>query len=278
MKTKIVTTLLLLAIAIPTSAQVIGPVKTIRVRSTTTAEVNVNARGGASTTPERIANAKARSVQEIDRRIAALNRLITRIEAMKKISATAKSNLTAEVKVEITKLADLKVKIEADTDIATLRTDITSITKSYRIYALIMPQISILAAADRINTAADMIVAVVAKLETRIDEAEDDGVNVSGLAAIVANIKAEAESAKVNASAAVTLVTNLEPDNGDRAIAEANNKALREAHAKIKAAHADLQQAHGLAKNVIQRIRETGIKMNAKGDIRATTTVNTTTQ
>src|SRR5260221_6677463 len=89
---------------------------------------------------DKMARLKTRAENEIDRRVAGLTKLIDRINGIQRLSADQKTTLVSQLQAEISALNSLKAKIASDTDIATLRTDVQSIVKSYRIYALFIPK------------------------------------------------------------------------------------------------------------------------------------------
>ena len=68
---------------------------------------------------------------------------------MVKVSANEKTAIANEVQTEISNLTALNTKIQADTDLTTLKTDIQSITEDYRIFMLVIPQGRIEVAADK---------------------------------------------------------------------------------------------------------------------------------
>ena len=138
--------------------------------------VSANATVGSTTSVSasvqtKITTAKSRADQEIARRINILTELNTNVQAMVKVSATEKTAIAAEVQTEITNLTNLKTKIDADTSITTLRTDIQSITKDYRIFMLVIPQGRIEVAADKIQTVVSDYTSFAAKLQARISAA-----------------------------------------------------------------------------------------------------------
>src|SRR5258708_1750371 len=107
----------------------------------------VNASAGVTLTAAQ-KTAISRGDKEIDRRIAALTDLNTRIQAMQKVTDAFKAGISASITNEINTLTALKAKIDADTDSATLKSDVQSITGSYRVFALVLPQGRIAAFAD----------------------------------------------------------------------------------------------------------------------------------
>ncbi len=185
----------------------------------------------------------ARADQEIDRRITVLNALSARIDGAARLSADTKASITADLQAAVDALTTLKAKIEAETDLTTLRTDVQSITRSYRIFALVMPKAAILATTDRINTLVDSMTVIRAKLDTRISAAESAGADVSTAQTALADIDAKIADAKVQSAAAVSLVADLSVDNGDQATFTANRQALINARTKVQAARKDLETA-----------------------------------
>ena len=219
------------------------------------ANVNVDAALQA-----RITKAKDRANQEIQRRTDMLSELNTRVQAMAHVSADEKTAVSTLVTTQISTLADLKTKIDGETDIAELKVDIQSIAQSYRIFMLVMPRARIDVAADKINTAAVAMTALSAKLQTRISGATGDA---AAATAALADMNAKAADAKVQADAAVSLVATLQPDNGDKTVQTANSAALKDARAKIQVALKDLKDARQDAHTVVKWLHDVGASANA---------------
>lgn len=189
---------------------------------------------------------KERATKEIDRRIESLNKLITRISEFKKLSAAQKTALTAQVQAEITKLTALKTKIAADTDLATLKTDIQSIVTAYRVYALFMPKIQILGAADRVQTTADTMSSQAATLEVKINEQQTAGQNVTELQTLLTDMKAKIADAKTQAQGAIDTVTPLTPEGFP-----SNKTQLQSARQMVVTGIKDLNTARQDARKII---------------------------
>jgi hypothetical protein len=196
--------------------------------------------------------AVARADQEIDRRIESLSSALMRIKAMQRVSGEGKVALESNVSAHIAALAALKEKISADTIPADLKTDIQSITKGYRVYALLLPQIHIIASADRAVTIADHMSALEAKLAMRIASSTGD---MSALVTLDADLKTQIESANTQVAEAVAVVAVLEPDNGDAALMKSNTAALKDAQTKIKAATKALVAARADITAIIKGLR-----------------------
>lgn len=197
-----------------------------------------------------------RADKEIDRRIDALNNLLGRVSEMKKISDEQKSSTSAMVTAQISELSALKAKIDAGTDLAVLRTDIKSITGSYRIFALVVQQWHILVTADKANTLADSLSALEPKLQAVIDAGKADGKDVSTLETALSDMKAKIAEAKTQIESAKNKVSSLKSDGGDKTKMTANMEALKSARKDVASANQNLKVAREDAK-IISRFAKT---------------------
>ncbi len=209
----------------------------------TTGTTATNASASVTLSATVTARAKTKADTEITRRITALTALNTRVQAMTKVTAQFQANLAASIQTQITNLTTLKAKIDADTDGATLKADVQSVTGSYRVYALILPQARIAAAADREATIANMLAGLGSKLQARIQAAQTAGADITTIDAALVDMAAQIQTGQASAQAAVTATGTLTPDNGDKTLMAANNAALGTGRADIKTAQTDLTAA-----------------------------------
>jgi hypothetical protein len=205
---------------------------------------------------DQIAQIKARADAEINRRVTALNSLINRLNGMKHLSADQKSSLISEIQSNITNLTTLKTKIDADTDLTTLRTDIQSITKAYRIFWLFMPKISIMSAADRILDITAYIATLFPKAQAKIDAAKAAGQDVTRLQSLLDEAKAKTTDATNQANNAVSTVSPLVPDNGNDQALQSNIAILKSARGMIIAAVRDLQTVREDLRMILEYVRQ----------------------
>ncbi len=235
-------------------------------------EARMAARALATSTAatKAIANAQAKADQEITRRIASLNDLNTRVQAMQKVTDAFKQSLSTNVQAQIAGLTALKAKIDADTDVATLKTDIKAIADSYRVYLLVLPQSRIAAAADRVVTIAGMMTTLGAKLQTRIAAAQGAGTDVTALTAALNDVTSKLTDAVAQAQKAVSTTAPLTPDNGDKTKAAANTASLKAAKGDIQTATKDLQAARKDVQTILA-----GLKKLPKATGSATSTAPT---
>ncbi|HZS42801.1 MAG TPA: hypothetical protein VFA52_01140 [Candidatus Paceibacterota bacterium] len=246
---------------------------TTTVKASTTVRDDFRARLASSTASTTLeASAKAKADDAINKRINSLNQLSARVAAMAKLSTTTKASLAASIQASITDMTNLKTKIDADTDAAVLKTDIASITASYRIYALVIPQVEIAVAADRTDTLVDMMNIVAGKFQSRITAATNAGKDTASLNIALSDYQAKIADAKIQANAAASLVVSLSPDNRDKNKAESNKQALQSARAKLKAARIDLKTARDDAETIRRGLRSFGrIGVTASSSASSTT-------
>ncbi len=226
---------LILGIAAPALAVDLGANLGIQAETSTTTPV-------ATVKTSLTADAAARASEQIENRINVLTALLARVNTMQKLSASVKATLTTSINESLTALNDLKIKIASDTA-AELKADMLSITQGMRVYALLVPKTRILAAADRATILADMFTGVDAKIKTRISEATTAGRDVSAIVTAESDMTAKVADAKVQAAAAISLVSGLTPDGGDKTKMAANLAALKTARTDLKAAESDLRAA-----------------------------------
>ncbi len=238
MKKILLTTCLLLTLSLPTAvlAQSSRPTPNASIAAMQEARLG-----------NRENNLKSRADTEITRRISSLNNLITRINQFKKLSADQKTSLTAQVQAQITSLNTLKTKIDADSDIDTLKTDVKSIVDSYRIYLLFIPKIHILAAADVELQAVDTFTDLYTKLQTRIQAAG----NPANLTSALSDMQSKTADAKTQATNAQETVLPLTPDDYP------NNKTqLEAARTMLQTGRHDLDQARLDARTIVQALKQ----------------------
>ena len=203
-------------------------------------------------------NLRTRAGQEITRRVTSLTELITKINGLKKLSQTNKTDLTNQVQTEITGLNTLKTKIDADTDIATLRTDVKSIVQSYRVYAFFIPQIRILSANDAMSQLTDNLTILANKLETLIGKSGATGATLTSLQTYLSDMKAKIKVASDTYQAVETEVLALTP-----AGYPTNKATLQDARAKLKTGSQALKAARDDAKQIVKILRSLNVNLKA---------------
>ena len=230
----------------------------------------VKASGSVTISAERMAKAKTKADAEIDRRIAALNSLLARVNAMTKVTRELKQNLGTNTQTQITALTALKAKIDADTDGDTLKTDIQSIASSYRIYMLVIPQGRISAAADREATIINALTGIGLKLQARLQAAQAAGADVTALGAILTEYGKQIADAQTHAQAALSGSVVLTPDNGDKTKMAANEAALKQARTEIEAARKNIIEARKDAELIIKGLKTLKVGATSSTSVQTT--------
>lgn len=242
-----------------TFATIVAPFGFLAIQTANASALNLRASDNASisssaSTASQIAKIQTTSNTEITNRINSLNALQTRVDQMVKISASEKQALDASIQASIQTMTALKATIDADTDLTKLKADAQSITKAYRIYALILPQGRVEALADRVLDIVSLMNDLSPKLQSRITAAQTAGQNVTAAQSAYVDMQAKISDASTQANAAASAVANLTPDNGNQTVVQSNTAAIKGALAKLKIAQSDLKTARADISTIIKTL------------------------
>ncbi len=180
---------------------------------------------------------------EIARRITILDMLTTRIDKAEFAPANHAAHLTNEVRTTKNGLLDLKAKIDAETDIAALKTEIRQIATDFRVYALVAPKVNLVLGADRALAADERFEDIDQKLSDLIAQAEAAGKDVTDARAHLARMNAAVDKAMALAGpipdAVLPLtVAQFNAGTAGPVLADARTK-LAEARAQLRTAVAE---------------------------------------
>lgn len=182
-----------------------------------------------------------------------LNTALAQINVATKLSASDKSNFSSQIQADITSLTSLKAKIDADTDLTTIKADAQSIFTSFRVYAVFLPQVHELAAVDRMGVTADNLATIVTKLQARIQTAQSQGKDVSQLNTLLADMQAKIADARVQYAAVEAEISPLTP-----ASYPGSKATFADARSKIKIGTTDLKAAFSDAKQIVAGLKALG--------------------
>lgn len=261
------------ATALPVFAQTAVGVGLNASASVSVAGIKVGAAVGA-TLAARISDITTRADEEITRRVNALNTLSTRVNAMVRLSTTDKSDLSSSIQTQVAAMNTLQSQISADAtanNTSSLKSDVQSITSSYRIFALVLPQGMIEAASDRVLTIVGTMNDLSTKLSARISVAQSAGNDTTAAAAALADMNAKVSDANTQATAAAAEVASLTPDNGNATIMASNTAALKDARSKILAAQQDFVTARTDALTIIKDLASFKVSAGASASATAST-------
>ena len=229
------------------------------------AGVKVSARVAAA-----IKTAQGHADQEIARRITAMNALSARVNAMVKITDSDKTTLASQIQTQIAAMNSLQAQIATDAAAnatSSLKADIQSITKSYRIFMLIIPQGAIDAAADRVLDVANLMTTLTGQLQAR-----------GGNATTLADMNAKIADANLQANTAISAIASLQPDNGDQTVMASNTATLKAARTKIQTGQQDLVAARKDAGTIAKALLVSNTSANASSTATVSTTASGTAQ
>lgn len=192
---------------------------------------------------------------------------IEQVSQIRNLTSAQKQSITATVQGVISALGQLKTRLAEDVASTTaLKTDRENLAQVVSINGLLMPQIRVIIASDKVVTVVNDMTLVRAKILERFAIAS------TTLSTSVQNalkdLDAKLESANKKAQSAANNVYNLSPDMGDKTKKAANNKALKDARSIVQDAKKDLVAAR---KDI-----QTAIKALPKGERGGIMNPNTT--
>jgi hypothetical protein len=191
-----------------------------------------------------------RGNSEIARRLSTLNALSAKVSSATKLSAADRASLSSEISTEVDGLNGLKTKLDADTTVSDAKTDAQSIIDGYRVYALIVPKVSLVKTADDQQVAEGKLSALSAKLQARITAAQTAGKNVTSLQTELASLNSKVSAAQAISSSIESAVVNLQPSDYN-----SNHSVLSGDRNQLKTAQSDIQGALSTATTIITNLK-----------------------
>ncbi|MFI5271270.1 MAG: hypothetical protein ACHQT9_04470 [Candidatus Saccharimonadales bacterium] len=187
----------------------------------------------------------ARGTAEIDRRIASLTQLSGRLSGAKHLTSDQIAGLNSTINTNIDNLKALKTKLASDASISdpanalsTAQADAKSIINSYRIYALIIPQIQMIRAADDQQVGEAKLAQLSTKLGIRITTAQAQGKDVTSLTTSLDDLNSKVTAAQGISSTIESDIIGIQPNDYN-----SNHTVLSSFQAQLKTAHADIAAA-----------------------------------
>jgi hypothetical protein len=173
-----------------------------------------------------------------------------------------KTTLKTQIQLQADGLTTLLAKIDADTDLVTLKADVKSIINGYYIFAFFRVKINLLTASERLSVATDNMNTVYTKLTARVMEQKNQGKDVASLEKLLSDMLVKINDAKTQYAAAESLLGDLSAQGFP-----GNKSTLTSSRTKIKLGAQDLKTAFADATKV-----RTGL-----GDIAGNTTPKNST-
>jgi hypothetical protein len=140
---------------------------------------------------------KTNGASEADRRRAALQDALSKVQGSSKLADATKKTLADQLQAEITKLTSTESKLGSETDLTSARLDIQTIFAEYGTYALLLPKAQLVAAADRLTLAGSKLQIITGHLEAKINGAQAQGKDVTAAQKRLIDLKAKLAAAKL---------------------------------------------------------------------------------
>lgn len=199
-----------------------------------------------------LANLKQRADKAIDNRVNELNRLSTRVQNNSRLSTDEKSSISGNISTNITGLATLKAKIDADTDINTARADVKQIT-TFKIYAVVVPQTRILITIDNLLALDTRLQGLTPKIQDLINNLKSQGKDVSSTQSLLDDMNSQISNifSKLSADKLTILAVKSDSSNPQAVFVSVRQDlaTVRQLFAKIRA---DVGQMRTAFKGAIQ--------------------------
>lgn len=204
----------------------------------------------ASRSAERVTSLKAATVKLIDSRTADINRLITKVTNLTTITASDKTAILADLANAKTGLQTLEAKIQADTDLTTIKADTKLIFTNFRVFAVLGPKVSGLIVADRVNFLIGRLQTTTAKLTALVAQAKATGKDTTQMSALLSDYQTQITAAQSQVAAAKVSFEAMSVSDvtAAKAAFQAGKADLRTARTDLSAARKDLQQLIPLLK------------------------------
>ena len=198
---------------------------------------------------ERLANLHSVCDTQVANRVDLLNRLLVRVNGLKRLSANEKSQFSSEIQTDINNLNQIKTKCDSDTTLPILRADVRTIYTNLRIYAVFAPQVRLLVAADSLDYVDGLLAGYSTKLQFRINQQG----NPANLTSLLNDMNAKISDAQTQYTNAENLILPLNPASYPN-----SNQVLQNARTDIRNGASDLRSAWQDAIQIRQGLKSLG--------------------
>ncbi len=181
---------------------------------------------------------------EINRRVVTVQVLQNHVSNPNGLTDNDRSALQTLLTADTDGLKALKAKIDGETDVTTLRTDIGTIVTGYRIYLLMVPMAAEVISADNEAAAVGRLTTVAGNLQTRIENEAGKGKDVSQAQADLASMNTALGQVSTSTLSSMTkALLLLTPDQYNSGTAKpilaSDHTTLQGFRDSLNAAHAD---------------------------------------
>jgi len=189
---------------------------------------------------------------EIDRRLETIERLRDLVRESEALTDSHAAALTRILDASASGLRALRTEIEGDTTVDAVKEDVRRISTDFRIYVLVVRQVVLVRADDRVEAAVVRLTAAAGRLSHAIETAASSGKDVTEAQAHLAAMKAAIDAAASDVAGDADAILALTPAAWNAGTAK---PILDAARASIAAARTDLQTARTEARAVLAALR-----------------------
>jgi hypothetical protein len=190
---------------------------------------------------------------EIDKRVAALNVLVGKVQANAYLTDQQKDTIQTDAKSNIPPLQALETKLMGETNIADARTDVRNIYVDFRIYAIVLPRDYHEIWLDHESNLHDQFVAGEPTINQAIQAASAKGINVAQEQSQYNDLVAKVTDAGAQITSAQNLIASLVPANFP-----GTTQTLATMRGDMKQAHGDLVAAAADLNSITQELKAAG--------------------
>jgi hypothetical protein len=209
------------------------------------------ASAATATAEETLDGLKAAVTARIDLRLAALNKDAVTIDNSQALTDAHQSQLSTVVDDAISGLSELRTAVAAETTLAALREDATSMVNDYRVYALVGPQVRLTVAGDYADQAVARANEAYESLTEEVAEKKAAGVDTTTAEADLARMRSAIDAAVAHLDGVVATLLAIEPGPDTTAI----RAGVSTARSAIGSARADLLTAATAGRAVLAFLR-----------------------
>lgn len=199
------------------------------------------------------ANAKARCIQAIDHRLDTLAKTQARLDEASFVTEDHSASLTSIISSTDSGLRTLRDKIDTSSDPREVVALCDTIGPDYRVYLVVVPQVRLTAAADKIDSTQGRFDDLVAKFDEAADRAKEAGADV-GAAVELRNRAVEQYNEAIDlvdgVGDSVIAVTPASFNDGPGA------RTLETARETVRTSVGQMKSAHDTGKAAVQALRD----------------------
>lgn len=193
---------------------------------------------------------KDRALSEIERRVVRLSTAIERINASTKLSDSVKQQMILSLQAEIDSLSDLQSTIETEVDEDVVREEVAKIRESYNVFAVYMPKVATLRAAEKVLSISDRMTLAKMRLLTQVSTLASTGEDTTELEQLLTDAEESIESASENAQDVFDTVLSLSPERYPQ-----NRTQFQTARQSLQTARLSLIEAQSSLRDVYTQLQ-----------------------